>query len=85
MITIDVISEEIEEGTAWAILFADDLVLCNPDREMVELRLERWGECMENIGLKVSIAKTGNLKNGDTDPVRMKRYIETEKVNLPTI
>ena len=42
MIIIDVITEEIEEGSLWAMLFADDLVLCDPDREIMELRLERW-------------------------------------------
>ena len=86
MIFIDVITEEIEEGTPWAMLFADDLVLCDPDREMMELRLERWRECMENNGLKVSRAKSEHLQTiGDTDSVRMKRYMETEMVNLPTV
>ena len=42
LFVIDVITEEIDEGMPWAILFADDLVLCDPDREMMELRLERW-------------------------------------------
>ena len=86
VIIIDVITEEIEEGTPWAMLFADDLVLCDPDREMMELRLERWRECMEKNGLKVSRAKTEQLQTtGDTDTVRMKRYMETEMVNLPTV
>ena len=36
--------------------------------------------------LKVSRAKTEHLQTpGDTDPVRMKRYMETEMVNLPTV
>ena len=26
-------------------------MLCDLDREMMELRLERWRECMENNGL----------------------------------
>ena len=73
VIIIDVIKEEIEEGTPWAMLFADDLVLCDPDREMMELRLERWRECMDKNGLKVRIGKTEHLQTtGDTDPVRMK-------------
>ena len=38
MIIIDVITEEIEEGTPWTTKFVDDLVLCNPDREMMEVR-----------------------------------------------
>ena len=36
--------------------------------------------------LKVSRAKTEHLQTtGDTDPVRMKRHMETEMVNLPTV
>ena len=41
---------------------------------------------MEKNGLKVSRAKTEHLQTTwDTDPVRMKRYMETEMVNLPTV
>ena len=86
VIIIYIITEEIAEGTPWAMLFADDLVLCDPDREIMELRLERWRECMENNGLKVSRAKTEHLQTtGDTDPVMTKRYMEIEMVNLPTV
>ena len=86
VIIIDVITEEIDEGTPWAMLFADDLVLCDPDREMMELRLERWRECMEKNGLKVSRPKTEHLQTTEeTDPVGMKSYLETEMVNLPTV
>ena len=86
VIIIDVITEEIDEGTPWAMLFADDLVLCDPDREMMEVRLERWRECMEKNGLKVSRAKTEHVQTtGETDPVGMKKYMEAEVVNLPTV
>ena len=86
VIIIDVITEEIEEGTPWAMMFADDMVVCDPDREVMELRLERWRECMEKNGLKVRRAKTEHLQTtGDTDPVGMKRYMETEMINLPTV
>ena len=41
---------------------------------------------MEKSGLKVSRAKTEHLQTtGDTDPVRMKRYMEIEIINLPTV
>ena len=41
---------------------------------------------MEKNGHKVSRAKTEHLQTpGDTDPVRMKKYMETEVVNLPTV
>ena len=85
VIIIDVITEEIEEGTLWAMLFADDLELCDPDKEVMEVRLERWRECMENNGLKVIRAKTEHLQiTEDIYPVRM-IYMETEMVNLPTV
>ena len=48
VVIIDVTTEEIGEGTPWAMQFADDLMLCDPDGDMMELRLERWRECMEN-------------------------------------
>ena len=68
------------------MLFADDLVFCDPDGEMMELRLEKWRECMEKNGLKVSRANTEHQQiTGDTDPVRMKRYMETVMVNMPTV
>ena len=35
VIIIDVITEDLEEGTPWAMVFADDLVLCDPDRQMM--------------------------------------------------
>ena len=62
VIIIDVITEEIEEGTPWAVLFADELVLCVPDREMMELRLERWRECMEKMGLTSADRKPHTYK-----------------------
>ena len=41
---------------------------------------------MEKNGLKVSRAKTEHLQTtGDTDPVMVKRYMETEMANLPTV
>ena len=85
VIIIAVITEQVDEGTPWAMLFADDLGLCDPDREMMEARLERWRECMEKNGLKVSRATTEQLQTTEeTDPVGMKSYMETEMVNLPT-
>ena len=88
MIIIDVITEEIDEGTPWAMLFADDLVyrinsfliliLCDPDREMMKLRLDRWRECMEMNGLNVSRAKTEYLQTTEEiDPVGMTSYMDT--------
>ena len=62
VVSLDVITEEIDEGTPWAMLFVDGLVLCDPSREMMEQILERWRECMENNVLKDSRAKTEHLQ-----------------------
>ena len=58
ILILDVISEEIREETPWAMLFADDLVVCDESRERTEERLENWRGCLEEAGLKVSRAKT---------------------------
>ena len=59
---IDVITDEIQEGTPWAMLFADDLVICNETREKTEDRLENWRGCLEYAGLQVSRSKTKHPK-----------------------
>ena len=43
---LDVITERIQEDTPWAMLFADDLVLCDETRERMEERLENWRGCL---------------------------------------
>ena len=39
---MNVITEDINEDTPWAVLFSDDLVLCDEDRESLESSLENW-------------------------------------------
>ena len=52
----------------------------------MEIRLARWRECIEKNGLKVSRATTEHLQTtGGTYPARMKMYMETEVVNIPTV
>ena len=38
--------------------FADDVVLCARDKDVLELDLELWREPMEKRGMKVSRANT---------------------------
>ena len=42
IIFMDVFTEEIQEDTPSAMLFADGLVLCDETRERMEERLENW-------------------------------------------
>ena len=66
VIIVDVITEEIEKGTPWAMLFADQLVLFDPDGEMMEVRLERSRECMEKNGLEDSRTEIEHLQTTGT-------------------
>ena len=58
---MDVISKEVGRGPPHAMLFADDLVLCESTREEAEEQLEVWRHAIENKGLRVSRKKTEYL------------------------
>ena len=58
---IDVISQEVGRGPPHAMLFADDLVLCENTRKEAEEQLELWRRAIENKGLRVSRSKTEYL------------------------
>ena len=84
IIIMDVISEDIREDTPWAMLFADDLVLCDGSREELEERLEVWRMKMESVGLKLSRAKTEYLPpEGENGDIKMRKYNSTEMETLP--
>ena len=42
IIIMDVLTENIEKDPPWAMMFADDLVLCSMTREEMEEDLETW-------------------------------------------
>ncbi len=58
---MDAISEEIGRGPPYAMLFADDLVICENTHEQAEDQLEWWRKAIENKGLRVSKSKTEYL------------------------
>ena len=39
------------------MMFADDVVLCAREKNLLELELEQWREALEKTGMKVSRAK----------------------------
>ena len=84
IVILDVITEEIEEDTPWAMLFADDLVLCDGKAEDMERRLEIWRECLEEGGLKLSRTKTEHLvPSGDAVNIKLKEYNKETFTDLP--
>ena len=50
------------------MLFANDIVICSTDKEIVEEKLEQWRKVLEDRGLKISRGKTEYLRfNQDQD------------------
>jgi hypothetical protein len=84
IIIMDVISENQAEKAPWTMLFADDIVICDKEREDLEERLEDWRRRLEEVGLKVSRSKTEHLPPaGNTDNIRMKEYNSSVYADLP--
>ena len=48
---MDVLASEIDKEPPWAMLFADDLVLCKTSKAAVERELDMWRDQFERHGL----------------------------------
>ena len=62
IIIMDVLASSIQRDPPWAMLFADDLVLCEESRLEVEQQLDRWREVLEENGLRISWKKIEYLR-----------------------
>ena len=82
IIIMDVLRENIERDPPWAMMFADDLVLCAMTREKVEDDLETWRVVFERHGLKISRTKTEYLPSPTNDTETTVKIGDAE---LPTV
>ncbi len=57
-IMMDSLTENIRKEAPWQMMFADDVVLCARDKDMLGLELEKWRQALEKIGIKESRATT---------------------------
>ena len=57
-IMMDSLTENIRKEAPWQMMFADDVVLCAREKDVLELELEQRREALEKRGMKVSGAKT---------------------------
>ena len=55
---MDSLPENIRKEATWQMMFADDVVLCAREKDVLESELEQWREALEKRGMKVSRAKT---------------------------
>ena len=61
IIIMDVLASESDKEPPWAMLFADDLVLCEPSKATAERELEIWRDQFERNGLR---EQRGTSTNG---------------------
>ena len=79
---MDVLTENIEKDPPWAMMFADELVLCAMTSEEVEEDLEIWRVVFESHGLKISRTKTEYLPSPTHDTETTVKIVDAE---LPTV
>ena len=56
-IMMDSQSENIRKEAPWQMMFADDVVLCARETDLLGMDLEQWREALEKRRMKVSRAK----------------------------
>ena len=67
VIIMDVLASEIDTEPPWAMLFADDLVMCETSKAAVKREPEIWRDQFERHELRVSRTKTAYMPCNDYD------------------
>ena len=80
-VIIDRLTDEVRREPPWAMLFANDIVICEETRKEVEQRLESWRYASERRGIKVSRSKTEYLcinerNDNETVKTRIQKWQE---------
>ncbi|VFR01015.1 unnamed protein product [Cuscuta campestris] len=57
-LVMDVLTQSVQEGVPWCMLFADDIVLIDDTREELNDKLELWRLALETKGFRISRNKT---------------------------
>ncbi|VFR02502.1 unnamed protein product [Cuscuta campestris] len=57
-LVMDVLTQGVQEGVPWCMLFADDIVLIDDTREGLNDKLELWRLALETKGFRISRSKT---------------------------
>uniref|UniRef100_A0A1B0CS40 Putative rna-directed dna polymerase from mobile element jockey-like diaphorina citri n=1 Tax=Lutzomyia longipalpis TaxID=7200 RepID=A0A1B0CS40_LUTLO len=68
-IVMDYLTSEVQTQAPWTLLYADDVVLVDTDKDLLQGRLNEWMRRLEGRGLKISRTKTEHmyLNFADTD------------------
>ena len=75
-------TENIRKESPWQMMFADDVVPCAREKDVLELEQEQWREALEKGEMKVSRANTEYIQNihvPEWKPIR------TQSAELPQV
>jgi hypothetical protein len=61
-LVMDEVTRDIQGGIPWCMLFADDVVLVDESRTVVDQKLELWRRILEAKGFRLSRSKTEYMK-----------------------
>ena len=59
---IDVLTEDVRDGSLMKLLYADNLVLCGESLNEVMDKYGRWKNAVERKGLRVNVDKTKGMQ-----------------------
>ena len=59
---MDVLTEDVRDGSLTELLYADDLVLCEEPLNEVMDKYWRWKNAVEGKGLRVNVDKTEGIQ-----------------------
>ena len=59
---MDVLTEDVRDGSLMELLYADDLVLCGESLNAVMLKYGRWENAVERKGRRVNVDKRKGMQ-----------------------
>ena len=62
IIVMDVLTEDVRDGSLMELLYADDLALCGESLNEVKGKYGRWKNPVEGKGLSVNVDKTKGMQ-----------------------
>ena len=62
IMVMDVLTEDVSDGSLMELLYADDLVLCAESLKEVMDKHGRWKNAVEGKGLRVNVGKTKGMQ-----------------------
>ena len=62
IMVMDVLIEDVRDGSLMELLYADDLVLCEESLNDVMDKYKRWKDAVEGKGLRVNVDKTKGMQ-----------------------